>query len=126
MKKVLFVGIQRFYLQGMLRNLANDKGELIEDFLANNQREAVEIAEENPYLDLVIFMGYVATGELSECPFTANVKISTELRKILSPEVIMVAATGHDEADKKLLENGCSVWLSFDKVLQWLRTYLGK
>lgn len=119
MRKVLFIGIQRFFLRGLLSNLSSSKMGVLEDFLANSPNEAIEIAKNNPDICAVIFMGYI-TGTGSENPFRANVGVAIELDKILSKKV-MIAATGDERTDVELMKNGCTIHAPMMEICNFLQ-----
>ena len=121
MKKILFIGIEKFFVKGILSNLNEDKRTLVKAYVAINAEEIIRIAKENPDLYAVIFMGYLAV-DASEDPFRANVIVATELAKILSTDVIMIAATEHHNTDIELLNNGCSKRCSGEEIRKWLKT----
>ena len=121
MRKVLFIGIQRFYMRGLLRNLPERKLKGISEFLANTPDEAIQIAKENPDISVVLFLGYLfASG--SEDPFRANVGVAIELNKILARKV-MIAAT-RDDVDEELMKNGCTIKVPVLEVGNFLRDQL--
>ncbi len=121
MRKVLFIGIQRFFMRGLLSNLPEEKLNGIREFLANTPDEAIRIAKENPDISVVLFLGHLSvTG--SEDPFRVNVGVAIELDKILSNKE-MITATGH-RVDAELMENGCTIHVPRMEVGKFLREYL--
>ena len=121
MRKVLFIGIQRFYMRGLLRNLPENKLKGISEFLANTPDEAIQIAKENRDISVVLFLGYLLVSG-SEDPFRANVGVAIELNKILTSKV-MIAATGN-RVDNELMKNGCTIVVPIMDVGKFLREKL--
>ncbi len=104
-KKVLFVGIERFFMLGLIRCLSVRTLDGMEALSANNPNEIITIAKENPDISMVIFLGRLATERLDDT-FRANVGVAIELVKIL-PKATLIAATDHPDTNRELCKNGC-------------------
>jgi hypothetical protein len=122
MRKILFIGIQRFFLRSLLENLSNRGKSPIEAFLANSPDEAINTAKNNPDISVVLFMGYLEVTD-SENPFRVNVSVAIELNKILTQKA-MVAATGDKQTDIELMKNGCTTCVLMMEVGKFLQSQL--
>ncbi len=120
MKKVLFIGIQRMFLEILVRNIQKrSRKKISEVFLANNPNEAITIAKGHPDISVVFFMGYLATARAGE-EFQACIGVAEELGKTLNKGVTMIAATGNKAIDAELLKHHCQIAIAGEQIIPWI------
>ena len=120
MKKVLFVGIGKFSMRDILKELPADKLESINGFLVFNPKEAITTVKENPDMSVVIFIGHLVIDS-NEDHFRINVGVAIDLKKILASGVVMIAATPHQATNVELFKNGCQVMTQKQDIIKWLQ-----
>lgn len=107
MKKILFIGIENFFVSSIKRSLQK-AGKEVETLVSNTVLDVADKCEKHPDIHLVVLVGWILDTPIHPgLPNTTH--LIPKIKDKLGEKVKIITAHSDDKINQRLMDAGCNV-----------------